>query len=653
MNAITQSLFKPAIGMRFERNNVRFEICFIQAGVVRYAAIRGGKQHTFTIEQFIALQESRDISIVNPELHKDMSEAKTPSWATLTDEESRRSMRKIFYAESAINELKYPNSISALTKWLKTFAILNVDICPPNPRSLSRWVKKLIEGGPESLTATERNRGNRRFRFSARVDNLVNDGINEYLNAPEQRDSKDVLAYVVGELHEAQELDKHGSIHTIPSERTIRRRLSEIDPILLIRKKRGTLAAEQSAKAAGQAITSSRPMQIVQIDTHYLKLIAVDPDTHEILGKPFLACALDVRTRCVVGTYVSFMPPSATTTLGVLKDMLTRPNRGLPGGKPVHIIPDNGTEFKNSSAERLLSKLIIIMQPAEIQDPDDKAQIESFFRTLSVFVVQKCPGTTFSNLEKRKGYKSEKYASVSLEQIKHYINMWINDEYHIRIHSQTKRSPISHWEDETALSKPISLSDTEVNAIARKVIRATIIKGRVRVHGLDYYSHALRTIEHEHSEKVTILVDELNLSQVFVENPFEQGRLIEADSTVPDYTHNLTLWEHIEAQKELAKLTKRDIERHGKFAPLLARRRLLERIQNDIKAFKKTVRLITQGKGRVTATNAFLESTLDLHHADRELIADNPAPSPSENPIERRPDLRPQLPDSFDSIDLG
>lgn len=37
---------------------------------------------------------------------------------------------------------------------------------------------------------------------------------------------------------------------------------------------------------------------------------------------------------------------SALTTLALIKDMITRPNKDLPGGIPAIIIPDNGVELK-------------------------------------------------------------------------------------------------------------------------------------------------------------------------------------------------------------------------------------------------------------------------------------------------------------------
>lgn len=164
---------------------------------------------------------------------------------------------------------------------------------------------------------------------------------------------------------------------------------------------------------------------MVEIDTHYLDIIVIDPITHQVLGRPYLACAIDVYSRVIVGTYISMFPPSAMTTLAVIKDMITRPNHGLSGGIASIIIPDNGVEFKNNALARVCEQLKITLTPSQIGTPNNKPHIERFFSTLTKGVIQKLSGTTFSNPGERGLYNSSKNARYSLEQVKDYINDWI------------------------------------------------------------------------------------------------------------------------------------------------------------------------------------------------------------------------------------
>lgn len=598
----SKRVFRPRAGMRFQLRGAAFEICFAQYGLVRYAATKGGKVYSVTFDSFEKFQQQGEITVQDPDLHGQDEVNGLPTVTNLKDKELAGMMRRRRYAETAVAELVYPNSIRMLEAWIPVFANVIKDKSPPSARTVSDWVRKYLIHGDDAFKAPERKRGNRSLRFSPEIEMLILEAVDTFLQE-EQRDANDVLAFIVGHLAEQQLLTKDESKVAIPSVRTIRRRLNMMDPFLLVRIKKGVVAAEKMARAAGKTISSPRPLYFVQIDTHVLKILVVDPDTGEILGKPYLVCAFDVRTRCVVGIYVSLLPASTAATLGVLKDMVARPLRGLPGGVPIYLTPDNGVEFINSGVVRLVNKLSIIFEPAEKYDPNDKAHVESFFRTLSLFLIQKIKGTTFSNLNARGGYDSEAKAFATLDQIHEYIEYWIQNEYHARPHSMTGRVPIRQWEEETAKAKPLALTKAEADALARRPYRCSINGGRVRVNRLYYYSHALRTLEHLHAGRVTVLMDELDLALVYVEHPFEKGVLIQADSVDPDYTQGLTLWEHEEAQKLKVVMKREDLRALGKYASLLARWQLLQKIQKDSQFARSKIAKLTQGKGRMSKGN--------------------------------------------------
>lgn len=597
-----KKFYRPRVGMRFQMRGCEFEVCFAEIGLVRYASAKGGNPCRITFDRFHELQQEDEITILNIELHGQDEIGGTPSLTNLTDDESSATMRQLRYAEAAFAELIHPNSLKYLKAWIPNYAELIHDSKPPSARSVSDWVRKFLQHGKSAFMAPKRKCGNHSLQFSPEIEMLTLEAVDTFLQE-ENRDGNDVLAYIVGHLAEQNLLTKYGSKIKIPNIRTIRRHLNKIDPFLLVRIKKGVVAAEKMARAAGKMITSPRPLYLVQIDTHFLDIFVVDPDTGEVLGTPYLVCAFDVGTRCVVGIFVSLFPASTATTLGVVKDMLTRQGHGLPGGVPVQIIPDNGVEFKNSGVERVLSKLNVIFEPAKVRDPNGKAHVESFFRTLTLFLIQKIKGTTFSNLEKRGTYDSKGKAYATLEQIEGYIRFWIENEYHQRPHSMTGRVPILMWEEETAKSKPLTLEKGEVDAIARRPYQCCINGGRVRAKKLSYFSNALRTLESHYEGKVTVLINELDLDYALVEHPFEKGTLIKADSIEPEYTQGLTMWEHEEAQKLKAQMTAKDVKVIGKYANLLARWQLLQMIQKDSQVARSKIARLTQGKGRINYKN--------------------------------------------------
>lgn len=97
-----------------------------------------------------------------------------------------------------------------------------------------------------------------------------------------------------------------------------------------------------------------------------------------------------------------------------------------------------------------------------------------------------------------------------------------------------------------------TLSQRDVDILARCSFTSTISKGYVEQHGLRWTSPSLREWELrqrnlKRSRKVEVLIDELDLSEVFVVLPAENGNpqaKLRAISTQPLYTEHLSLYEH-------------------------------------------------------------------------------------------------------------
>jgi len=134
------------------------------------------------------------------------------------------------------------------------------------------------------------------------VEQGIQEGLADYMSA-EKRTATNVLAHVHGFL-----LEQNISGQKVPSIRTIRRRINKIDPYLLIRVKQGSIAASRAMRAGGRAHLSHMPMFCVQIDSHVCDVLVVDETTGDVIGRPILVLAIDVRTRCVVGWHLSMKP---------------------------------------------------------------------------------------------------------------------------------------------------------------------------------------------------------------------------------------------------------------------------------------------------------------------------------------------------------
>lgn len=582
-NNQSKGVIHPMQGLRFEMHGAKFEISFVANGSVRYSGI-GGQSHQINFDRFMELQISGTIII---------SDTTLPG---LTSHDGPAVMRRHRYVQAALRTLSRPTARGPLAEVINDVSMEIVDPSPPSTRTVAYWIRAFRTAGFSGLIPRT-GQGNSTLRFGVEVEQLIHEAIQHQYLQREGRRADIVFCRIVGRGTDLGIIGPTGSMR-IPTQRTIQRRLKKLDPYVVEKAQQGQLAAGKVARAAGRSLVVAKILQIVQMDTHMLDVIVVDPDTGEVLGRPYLTCILDVNSRAIVGTYISLLPPSATTALGGLKDMLTRSERGLPGGICVMVIPDNGVEFANSAFILLCETLAITISPAQKRDPNGKAHIESFFRTLTFGIVQLLPGTTFSHPNARGDYDSNKRACFTLENIKTYIDQWINSVYHKTIHSRTGRAPLVAWNEQAKVSAPATLTTTEANAIARRPYHRTIQNGRVQFEGLTYFSHALATMRAQGIKKVKILVDELDMQTVFVEHPTERGSLILAESTEPDYTTGLTLYAHAESIKIKKAMSAADQRELGLNANLLARWQLVRLVQNDSQVARKKIRALTAGLGR-------------------------------------------------------
>lgn len=590
---------EPNIGVRFVLHGSQFEVTFVMHGTVRYTANAGGRQYRIPYDDFVKLQHQGAISVMDNSVQ------------TLTEDAAPTIIRKHRYVEGALRRLTHPTAAKPLQAVIQQVATEMGDPSPPKLSSVSKWIRKYQLSGSRGL-ARPHSSGNRTIRLSIEVERLVVEAIQLLYLQREKHSAKDVRDHIVGKLAELGLCTAHQTLTRVPTLRTIQRRLKQLDPYVVARAQRGVEAANRLLRAAGRSIKASAILSIVEADTHILDVMVVDPDTKEVLGRPYLTCMIDVHTRAVVGTYVSLYPPSSLTSLAALKDMLTRHGRGLPGGIPAQICPDNGVEFKNSAFSRLCEALSVTITPSQVREPNGKPHIERFFGSLTADLIHKLAGTTFSNPTHRGDYDSSKNACFTLADIKSFVEEWIDHHYHRTVHIGTGRAPICAWEEQVNILPPLTLSEADVSALARRPVHRSIVHGRVRCAGLEYFSHALATIEAQGKDRVVVLIDDLDLNSVLVQHPTEKNILIQADSVDPDYTVGLTSYEHIEAMRIKKEMSANDRAKLGHHANSIARWRLLERIHSGSnRASKIQIRKITAGLGRKAHSKNRLEKILE------------------------------------------
>ena len=577
---------EPMVGNRFIMEDSEYEIVFVDSHGFRYASVAGGGMKHLPLHMFRLYQEQQ---IITDHILINTSEV---SLTNLNKRERETMNERLKYIDFILNKTNYPRSETKVTPLIKEFATKNGVLKPPSFRNFARWVQKYIESNynPISLVPSHFRSSRDYFFFDSIVENIISTNIQEKYLTPQRCSLDKLYTYIKKEICDIS-YDDPNEVPKIPSERTIRRRIEKLDPYSRSKARHGIVTTKRDFKAAGQEIITDRALELVQADGNVLDVFVVDPETGEIEGRPYGTLILDHYSRCILGFHISLIPFSTMTLLHAIKMALTASYSGL-GGRWELLKVDNGMDYTSNSHKNFSSMLGTSIEFGAPADPDSKAHVERIFRTLNSQLIHNLPGTTRSNPIDRGTYESEKKACLTLDDIRECAKDWVCNIYHRSLHQGTSRIPERLWKESIKTNPPYIYEEQNLNIMASFVNIRVISKGRINLHNLRWYSHALRTIEFElrgknKTPEVHVFLDPLDLSKIYIRDPRNERTFIQADSTTSKYTDGLSLYEHQKILDELKFKSKQDTKSYNEYELLLAKWKLWEKIDQKEKTNRK------------------------------------------------------------------
>ena len=566
-----QHILKINTGDRFVKNHKLYEICYLDKEKLRYANFASGSMHIIDITDF-------EQSVMNGEIqHQAISITRPHHNLSLSTSEI-----KVYLDYLEVNNIS--NSNKKLQIAIDEVKKLNPSIKLISPATLHRYRKRFRDNFSLYSAFDINSQGNSSFRFSFETERIIHETVIEFATRKENFKPYDAWVVIRNKL---LQIDPDAKI---PCQRTIGRRFKKIDPFIILKSKKGSNSANKRFLAAGQSITSPILMGLVEMDTQLIDCILVNKNG-DLIGRPYLTVIMDVFSRAIVGWNLSMFPACSTNTLLALKDMITRPNRGLMGGIPSIIVPDNGCEFNNDAVMNFCFSFGITKKESQPYKPNNKPHIERFFLTLNSQIIHYLPGTTFSSPSVRGDYDSMNYAKIVFPTLKSIIHDWIENQYHLQQHTSFD-PPFNVWREVSKVTPPIFVSDLEAEIKCRTVYLRRINKGQVNICGLRYKSHTLATLETIFDKKIEVHVNTHDLSKVYIRDPRNNNNFIQADSNMPNVTKDLSLYEWEESKKILSEKYNLNPERiQQEEIVLLGRVNFLNLIQ-DLSNKSKKVRAV-------------------------------------------------------------
>lgn len=426
-------------------------------------------------------------------------------------------------------------------------------------RALARWYSVGASDlrDPRILVARRSSQGNRTERLHPDVVEIIDDIINTDALKPNRPTGRQMHRSVLRRVGDANKLrgDKPPLNH--PSLRAVYRRLEVIDREVLLRGRKGVLAAENAFKPVEAGPQGDAPLSDVEIDHTILDVLVICAKTKTVIGRPTITVALCRKTRMIVGVYIGFEPPSYRTVAACLRSAI-RPktalladypsiqNDWLAYGVPTRLHLDNGPEFHSESLLDACRQLKIEIAYCPRRKPRFKGKVERWFGRLAREVIHQLPGTTFSDPKQRGDYDAKGQAAVTLGNLREMVLKWIVDDYQVSVHRGIEEAPVECWKREVR-SNPVSLPAHagELDVLLDDVHYATLDQRGIQFRNLRYNCRELRPLisAADRPDVCKFKVDPENLGRIRLWD-FRHSSWIVVPALDPAYAEGLSLGEH-------------------------------------------------------------------------------------------------------------
>ena len=235
------------------------------------------------------------------------------------------------YVLAALETHTLPDLKQAISKvWRKT----NGPDKPPGAKSVYRWKKQFLESGRDiRALEDEQRKGNRTKRFPSEVLEICEQSIDTVYMRRERKHLQDVLDQAIVKVREENRMRPADMALPLPTRRLVKRLVEDIPVFDRHTARYGHDAALRRFRSVEGHRVTHEPLERAEIDHTNLDLFAIDDETLLPLGRPWFSACEDDYTRCILGMFVGFIPPSFLTVSLCLKDAF-RPKTWLKQAYP-------------------------------------------------------------------------------------------------------------------------------------------------------------------------------------------------------------------------------------------------------------------------------------------------------------------------------
>jgi putative transposase len=429
----------------------------------------------------------------------------------------------------------------------------------PSWSSVYRWVRRFLQEGSDirALTSRHHKKGNRIRRYENDVIEMVRIAVQSTYLKPERNNVATVLECAETIVRRENNNRAPSMRLPSPSRYLVESAIKELDPFTVAVAREGRMAAIKKFRNITGYVVAEQVLERAEIDHTTLDLILVDDKTGIPLGRPTVTVCIDVMSRCILGVYVGFEPPSYVSVMHCLRHAFF-PKNDLKSKFPSvegdwdaygvmrTLVVDNGREFHGVGLESLAYSFNINIQYAPRRTPWFKPYVERFIKELNKDVAHTNPGTTFSNITSRGDYDAEKNAVITQSSFMEILMVWIVDYYHAKTHSTIGMPPIVMWRENVGkISVPLPDDVRDFEFLCSIPGNRSLSHKGVSVNNLYYNSEELGDMRKRLGDTITVEVRYSNadIGHIYVVDPVTNSP-IRVPAVDISYASGMTAWAH-------------------------------------------------------------------------------------------------------------
>ena len=430
---------------------------------------------------------------------------------------------------------------------------------PPSWLTLWRSYRQWVGAGRDVRAIILRygDRGKTGARIAPDVRMVSDQVIDELYMTTERKRVPEVHLEIVRRVTDANKFRLPSDQVPAPSRSTIYREIGRLSPYEVMVARYGKRRADMEFRVSTSGPITTRALERVVMDHTPSDLIVVDDASMLPLGRPTITTALDEHTRCPMGFYTGFEPPSCLSVMRCLKHAIlpkTYVPREFPSvnnrwecyGVPEIVVVDNPPEFHSRHFERACLEIGTDIQYAKVLVPWYKGKIERFQGTMNHDLMHGNPGTTFSNILERDDYDPGRHAVVLLSTFREMLHKWVIDVYLQTPHRGIRDIPVHRWHTEmNDLPPPLPMSAGELDIVLGMTTQRVVFHYGIELEGLKYNGPELGELRRQMGPgpKVDLTFDPGDLGHINVFNPAKEN-YVWVPAVDQAYATGLSLWQH-------------------------------------------------------------------------------------------------------------